>query len=483
MFCKLLITLVVLVVTSLPILASDTPPVVLWSSDIMFYAYPNGIDYDNDGDPLLGTQASFSIAWDRRWIFIETSQGQVEAHDMDTGERIWTAESGGRVLGSDQEYVYVSPNPQNIDALSIETGLVSWQSSIEIPDDVSGIPLIEGSLTSHQDTISVPFNFDGQRHIVDILKGTGEVLGWVPDAFFLRWGIDASIFGRSDELIGIQPSDVWQRTLSDVDAYPVNCTWGLVYQEGEDRATLSGIDLIDGTTLWTQNLGQHINSILCNRYEQSQNTAFSDSGLTITNYGQVYVITDPGVGSNFVLHAISIDTGGILWSVDNLETWLGENEYLPGYRFLGSSSDLVLFSHDGLTEAYSAADHSSLWQNAEIVLARYYGQTGNILIGEIETDSATREFVALDALTGNVLWASSLSAEEQLSLNVVGDYVVINDDGLTSFMNPDTGAVLLQLPLGDSPGYWQVGSQTFLVLSHSGENQGTFTVLSGPRSE
>jgi hypothetical protein len=73
---------------------------------------------------------SYALYDDKVFLSFE---GKIQSKNISTGSTIWESDVEGRIMGVDEEFVYINTSPLRIDAIKQTTGELAWKTMIDLP--------------------------------------------------------------------------------------------------------------------------------------------------------------------------------------------------------------------------------------------------------------------------------------------------------------------------------------------------------------
>jgi len=390
-------------------------------------------------------------------IYFETNEGTIQSREISSGRVLWEFSPSARVMGVDESHVYIKPNPLRIDVLDIKNGDFLNRILINIPGGNISYPLI----TSKKNFL-VPFTYTisdlgpyAGYIIVD--KNNGSIVSTSNTPYHRSvYHKDDIYVIRSGEFIrGISLESgevIWelifgqdlQNALDIVECRDILYIVDYVNRPQE----LIALNPINGNILWKIRDDLFSTNLYCH-----QDTIFGFSNLngssmpTIENGHETIYLSANASDNTPLFYAIDRLSGNILWSGNDYTSPFGPPEPNGPYLFLGTTSNLVFYSHEdfGLTQAYSIYEHKLVWENPNVIFDKLIGVVGDKLIG-ISSSSTTSIITGLDINTGEILWQKEISDIERLVF-IENNFLFIWVPSNLHFLDPETGTINTSIPI------------------------------------
>ena len=243
-----------------------------------------------------------------------------------------------------------------------------------------------------------------------------------------QYGFNAAHSGNNPNEVLLGPSSVgaltsaWTRTIGPEGALAVAFSSpavvdGVVYI-GSEVGKVYAIDAWTGAIRWTSKPDDTCPSTtLCSMHNWSSPAVVK---------GVVYIGGDK-------LYALRAATGAILWTVDT-----GDDTWSPA---VAKGVVYVTTVDEGMLFAARATDGTILWR-------KRLGDPGGtsaaptVVDGVVYVGSAGQELLALDALTGKVLWTVPMGEEAGISPTVVDGVAYAPSAGHLRALDASTGGLL-----------------------------------------
>lgn len=422
-----------------------------------------------------------SHAYSDSSIFIGGSGVPVKSLDFETGSVIWTSDSTGRILGADNDFVYITSSDMRIDALEHDNGSVVWKAFLELPIEFY-FDELTGEFFMSSTSLYVPVQ---NGNYIGINKQSGQIIGILPNINEIVFSDEVIVFeDRSGDLYGYATDSarkLWEISSDEMGrgSFLLCESFSYFYSfvEGNDR--IEAINNSSGEIMW--NIPRTgIRPFLC--FNKPNKWDSLSLGFLAPPFGH-YIEADSnnifGVKSeypSYLLSAIDRSRGEVIWDGLNINKpdHLDIGVQRPDYEWLGEVNGKVVYTHKGfgITVAYDSVNHEMVWENTNHSIRSIVGETEGILLG-VEEISGNKFIVGIDAKSGIDKWrhgpfevARIVIFPGLLLFPIDKSSTMFNDEQILTFVEPQSGQTIAELELTE-PVYFFTQVQDYLISSGS----------------
>lgn len=366
---------------------------------------------------------SYSISNDV--IYYQLTGGEVVAQNLITGENIWSSDYIGRVLGSDNDLIYIMPSPKRVDALDTGSGEFKWRYLAR-----SDINYYYQEIITTDDTIMV---WD-QESINGLDRISGNQKYTLPNYRDFEIIDGLIVFDTARSVVSINTGQIILDLRETVDRFKI-CGDLIVYKEN-NTGTIEARNIENWEIVWNINIDGEI--------------------YCIENEENIYIITITDMYTlDGDLFAINRETGDILWR--GLHVWVSCVANPDIFTWFGPRGNLEIYSNQGygLTQAYDEKSHVLIWENSNDVISRVKGVIEDTLVANVWDGSPnssdcvdnlgdTRILAGFEVISGIEKWKIEQFNISNIMYNRL--FYVFRDN--LKFINPSSGEVISEFQIG-----------------------------------